>query len=304
MRRQANRIATSILDALVQNDVEIHQVLSKHSTLSAPKSVIIHRSDFSVNSLREVFQNAAPDLLISTFAGGSYEIQRTIIDAAVAAGVCRFIPADFGNDTLNQAIRERLPPSRERAQVIAYLRDLSSGGHLEWSAVATGCLLDHGLKSGSLGFDIQWQSATLHGSGSERFAASSVAWIGQVILSVIQHWDEVRNQYLYAAGFTTTANEILQCLEWTTGQQWEAGRGDVEDCVHEAERRIDRGFPDAGMFLMERSILYDEKLDAVRPFVEKDAKARLGLKGEQVKDVVESAVHQHDHHGKGGCGCD
>lgn len=280
-----------------------HLVVSKFSTSSA-KGVTLHNSDFTPTSLSAIFRKVAPELVISTFAGGSYEAQRAVIDSAIGAGVRCFIPAEFGQDALNEGIQQRLPPSKERATVIGYLEELSREGRIEWTAIATGCLLDHGLRSGNIGFDLQWQSATLHGSGDERFAASSTPWLGQVVFKVIEHWDSVRNQYLYAAGFTTTANDMLRCLEHVTGKQWEAGRGEVADCIHEAERRIDRGFPDAGMFLMERSILYDEKLDAVRPFVEKDAKAKLGLQGERLEDVVKEAMHHHDHHGKGGCGCD
>ena len=251
----------------------------------------------------KLLHNFKPDLLVSTTSGGSYDVQATIIDSALDAGVRRFMPVEFGHDSLNERLQARLPPLRERAKVIDRLRDLEYQGRIEWVGVATGVALEYGLASGNLGFDLQWHSATMHGKGTERFAASSERWVGKVVGQGVKQWEDVRNRYLYAAEVTTTANEVLECLERSTGSWWEAGRGDVDDCVREAERRIERGFPDAGMFLMERSVLYDEDLDAVVPFVSQDAKEMLGLRVGIVERVVEGAVHAHKHAGKGDCGC-
>ncbi|KAK3652783.1 hypothetical protein LTR56_005078 [Elasticomyces elasticus] len=200
------------------------------------------------------------------------------------------MPAEFGHDSLNERLQQRLPPLKEQARIIDYLKHLANEERLESVGIATGSLLDHGLWSGNLGFDLKWQSATLHGRGSERFAASSTQWVGRVVAAAVAQWDEVKNQYLHAAGLVTTSNEVLHCLEQSTGQQWEAGRGDVEDCVREAESRTERGFPDAAMFLMERSVLYDENLNAVGLFMTRDVKKMLHLVPEKVADIVGSAV--------------
>lgn len=271
---------------------------------TADGKVHSHSCSLSRASILDVFGQAKPDIVISTTSGGSYDTQKLLIDCAIETHVARFVPAEFGHDSLNENIQDRLPPLREKARSIRYLEKLSSERRISWVAIATGCLLDYGLQSGNLGFDVKWQSATLHGSGNERFAASSVTWQGSVIRNVITHWDLVQNRYLYVAGMITSANEVLQSLEDSSGKQWEAGRAETEECVREAERRINRGFPDAGMFLMERSVLYDENLAAAQPFVERDAKTTLGLPEERLEDVVRGVLHHQNHHGGGGCGCD
>lgn len=252
-----------------------------------------------------LFSELQPDLIISTVSGGSFDEQKRIIDSAVEAGVPRFVPPEFGHDSLNEQIQNRLPPSRERARTIEYLRQLAKDGRISWVAIATGVTLDRGILSGHLGFDLKWQSATLHGKEAAQFAASSYAFVGRVILAVIEQWPDVENQYLYAAGLTTSAGEIVKGLEKSTGKSFEVGRGEVTECIHEAERRIELGFPDAGMFLMERSVLYDEDLGATRPFEEVDAKSKLGLDKERLEDIINAVVHDYEHHGgQAGCGCD
>lgn len=300
---QDNFPASSIIKALCAADLEVHVVVP-YSPTSPDKSVTYHIADI-YKSLAPLFSSTKPDLVISAVAGGSFETQKNIIEDAVEAGVPRFMPAEFGQDSLNSKIQDRLPPSKERARTIEYLRQLSDDGRISWAAVATGIALDRGILNENLGFDIKWQSATLHGQGRERFAASSALWVGRAALAVIERWGDVENQYLYVAGMVTSADEVIDSLQRATGHNFEVGRADVEDCVREAERRIERGFPDAGMFLMERSVLYDESLAAVKPFMEQDANGRLGLDGEHLDDLIAHVTHDHEHHsGKVNCGCD
>ncbi|KAF9690987.1 hypothetical protein EKO04_010940 [Ascochyta lentis] len=261
-----------------------------------------HKSDFSPASLKSAF--AGQDLVISTNGGGDFEQQIGIINAAIAAGVRRFMPHEFGHDTLNKKIEKRILKSAGRAKVIDHLRKVSTDTpHFEWVGVATGYTLDTGLISGNLGFDMEWHSATVHGIGTETFAASSLQRVGQVVARVVEKWEEVKNQYIYAAGVLTSANEILRSAEKATHREFTVGNYDVEDCIREGEARIQRGFPDSGMFLLERSILYDEQLGAAEPFELYSSNELLQLVPESVETIVVNAYHDLKHHGKPGCGC-
>ena len=266
--------------------------------------VTYHDHNVVAAEIRPVFTEAKPHLVISTVRGGSFDIQKEIIDCAVECGVPRFMPSEFGQDSLNEKVQKRLPPSRERARIVEYLRELSQDGKISWAAVATGVDLDRGLLNGTLGFNLKWESATLHGRGYEKFAASSSGWIGQAVVAIVDKWEQVENQYLYAAGTVTSADDIIAVIERAVGKTFEVGRGEVDECVREAAKRIDQGYPDAGMFLYGRSVLYDQTLNATRPFKSDDAKNNLGLESQKLEDLIDSVLHQHRHHGGGiDCGC-
>jgi hypothetical protein len=259
------------------------------------------RSDFSPASLESAL--AGQDLVISTTAGGDSVQQIAIVDAAIAAGVRRFIPHEFGHDTLNKGISSRILKSAGRAKVIEHLQAASKvTAGFEWVGVATGYTLDTGLISGSMGLDLEWHSATIHGIGTETFAASSLQRVGQVVARVIDHWEEVKNQYIYAAGVLTSANEVLRSAEKATQREFTVGNYDAEDCIKEGEARIQRGYPDSGMFLLERSVLYDEELGAAEPFKTRSSNI-LQLEPEEVETIVKNAYHDLKHYGKPGCGC-
>ncbi|CAN9276073.1 unnamed protein product [Alternaria alternata] len=247
---------------------------------------------------------AGQDLVISTMSGGDSDQQIRIIDAAVAAGVKRFIPDEFSHDSLNEHIRGRIPKYAGRAKVIAHLQKIPKDHpDFEWTAIATGYTLDTQLISGNMGFDMEWHSATIHGTGTEPFSASSLERVGQIVVRTIQHWDEIKNQYIYAAGMITSANEVLRSAEKATGHEFTVGNYDVEECIVEGQKRIEKGFPDSGMFLLERSVLYDKTLEASKPFKDRSANSIMGLTPESVEVVVSTAYHDFKHHGKPGCGC-
>jgi hypothetical protein len=268
----------------------------------SPYAIEHKKSDFSPASLREAF--AGQDVVVVTMSGGDAELQARIIDAAVAAGVKRFIPHEFGHDTLKLGIQKRIPKYVGRAKVLHHLQKASQANPgFDWTAIATGYTLDVGIISGDLGLDLEWHSATLHGFGDECFAASSLERVGKVVASVIQRWNDVKNHYLYAAGVITCANEIIRLAESVTDCEWTVGTGDIEDCIREGESRIAKGYPDAGMCLLERSVLYDDELDASAPFQSQESNEVLHLSPESVHTIVENAYHDFRNHGKPGCGC-
>ncbi|KAF3047951.1 hypothetical protein E8E11_009073 [Didymella keratinophila] len=306
-------LCLSILNALKPAHGKQHHPHLRISVLTNPSqwlrlpphldtdAVRHHQSDFSPASLQSIL--TGQDLIISTTAGGDSAQQIRIIDAAIAAGVRRFMPHEFGHDTLNKGISSRILKSAGRAKVIEHLRAASKNANFEWVGIAAGYTLDTALISGNMGIDLEWHSATIHGIGTETFAASSLQRVGQVVAHVIDHWSQVANQYLYAAGVLTSANEVLRSTERATQHEFTVGNYDVEDCIKEGEARIERGYPDTGMVLLERSILYDEELDAAEPFKSRSSNKLLQLEPESIEAIVANAYHDLRHHGKPGCGC-
>jgi hypothetical protein len=193
----------------------------------------------------------------------------------------------------------------ERAGVIKRLRndEGTRGSSLQWVGIAVGCILDPVFLNGNLGFDLIWQSATINGTGDENFAVTSLKIVGVVVESVLRHWEEFKNQYIYAAGILTSANEIVTAFEKLTQSKWGVVHSDVEDCVREAQSRIERGFLSSGMFLLERSVLYDGSLHATKPFRCRRTNEILGLEPELVDEIAGQVFHDLRHRGRPSCGC-
>lgn len=308
-------LGIAIINALVPNDFHpdnltcsVSVLTYPHQSLSLPPHVspyaVEHKtSDFTPKSLQDVF--AGYDTAICTMSGGEFELQVRIVDALLAAGVRKFIPHEFGHNTLNPGIRARIPSYAGRAKVLEHLQNniSKSSSDFDWIGIATGYTLDRNLINGNMGLDLQWHSATVHGTGDEPIAVSSLERVGNVVRSVCQHWGDIKRHYIYAAGVVTTANEVIAAAEHATGQKWTVDNNDVQDSIREGVTRIERGFPDAGMALLERTVLYDEKLNASAPFKSNNMNELLNFHSESVDMIVETAYHDRQRHGKPGCAC-
>ena len=186
--------------------------------------------------------------------------------------------------------------------------------------------------SGNTGIDLKWQSATIYGSGSEIFfAGSTSSFVGKAVAAVLSHWNDddsdsglvsaagsggakgsngvdggsIVNKYLCIPALKLTLEQLVSGIEKETGRNYECVYVDRENLFEEAEKRLRGGWPDAGMFLMERGVLCDEECN--RGFFGAEAeelREMLGLEWEDLRNIIRDVVHEVRHRENGGCGCD
>ena len=66
-----------------------------------------------------------------------------IIDAAIRAGVQRFIPAEFGSNTEDPAVVERLPMFKSKLAVLDHLKMVSATNtNFSYTAICNGAFFD------------------------------------------------------------------------------------------------------------------------------------------------------------------
>ena len=114
-------------------------ILSRSSsTATFPANVRVHKvpDSYPESALIEAFQGQ--DVVISTLSLTNLGPQKTFIDAAVKAGVKRFVPSEFGADLSNGKAAELMPffykPKREIGE---YLVSKEKDG-LTWTGFTTG----------------------------------------------------------------------------------------------------------------------------------------------------------------------
>ena len=64
--------------------------------------------------------------------------QKKVIDAAIKAGVKRFLPSEFGSNTKNKKGQELVPIFKNKVQIVDYLKTKK----ISWTVVATGPIID------------------------------------------------------------------------------------------------------------------------------------------------------------------
>lgn len=77
---------------------------------------------------------------MSLIAGAAIGDQNKLIDAAIAAGVKRFLPSDFGSNTADERFISIVPILQAKKDTVEYLK--SKGDQISWNAVVNGLFFD------------------------------------------------------------------------------------------------------------------------------------------------------------------
>lgn len=78
--------------------------------------------------------------MISIVGNAGLAFQQKLIDAAVDAGVKRFIPSEFGNNTADDRVRALAPLLDGKKANVDYLKERQD--RLTWTALITGPFFD------------------------------------------------------------------------------------------------------------------------------------------------------------------
>ncbi|KAF5244797.1 hypothetical protein FANTH_7621 [Fusarium anthophilum] len=216
----SGNIGEPIVKALLAAGFHVTALARESSSATFPPGVDVKRVDYdSVESLESALQGQ--DAVVSAVTPTLLSKQVQIIDAAIAAGVQRFIPSEYGINTRtvdHPGLKTMVAP---KIQIVDYLIEKSKGTpSFSWTGLATGLFFDWGLSFGLIGFDKSTKSVRIVDSGNERFFTTNVPFIGKAVAAVLTHPEETANKYLTIASFTTTQNEVLELIERETGEKW------------------------------------------------------------------------------------
>lgn len=133
-------LGPSILTAFDSDPNFTVSILTRSSSASIfPAHLTVHRisDDYPEAELLKAFRGQ--DAIISTVATAVAAIkQKSFIDAAIKAGVKRFVPSEFGSDTRNEKAMSILPQYfKGKRETVEYLVGKEKEG-LSWSVFVTG----------------------------------------------------------------------------------------------------------------------------------------------------------------------
>ncbi|PTB65677.1 NAD(P)-binding protein [Trichoderma citrinoviride] len=261
---------------------------SSPSTL--PSGVRVVDVDFSsADSLAAAL--AGQDALVSTVGSGALnDEQKRLIDAAVAAGVRRFLPSEYGCDLQNE-LAAKLPVFAHKVEVAGYLEDKARTTPLTYTLVYSGPFFDWGLQHNFI-FKSAGSRPLLYDGGSTVFSTSTLDAVAQAVVGVLSKPEETRNR---AVRFQSVAISQAQLLaiakEVAPERDWQPEVVKLDDITKAADERLAKGLFDQETFTpyILRAI-NDERYG---PKFEKLDNELLGVKQlteEEVKAIVKEKL--------------
>jgi hypothetical protein len=231
------------------------------------------------------------DALVSALPGRPYTVHLRMIDAAVQAGVKRFIPSEYGNNTCTAAA-DLVPLYVDKAKVVAYRKTKESTG-LTWTAIHAGQFFDWGLESGWLDYHLEEKRVTIYDSGEKPWSTTNMGTVAAAVGTVLLKPDETKNKPIFVASFTVSQLQVLEELEKATGVKWDVQRMTEEAALQKA-RRLDNKDHSEGLKLLILMLLYADGTDRGANF-EKDGllcNKLLELPEENLSEVIVRVVKQ------------
>ena len=143
MLQASGTVGAPVVAALLESRFDVTPITRLESKATFPTEVTVKKVDItSGDALAETFKGQ--DAVVSTVTtAATSAIQKTLINAAVAAHVKRFIPSEFGFDT-QQARGTKVGNFMEsKIESVDYLIELSQKyDWFTWTSLSTGSFFD------------------------------------------------------------------------------------------------------------------------------------------------------------------
>lgn len=263
-------------------------VLSRQGSKSTfPSGVKIFHADYdSVSSLKDAFQGQ--DAVVSLVASAALGAQDKLIDAAIEAGVNRFIPSEFGSNTPDKRTRKIVPVFETKFSIVNYLK--SKEHDISWTSVITGAFFDMSLRDGFLGFHRSKKTATIYDDGKAVFSTTNLHQVGITLIRSLEKAELTKNQFVYVNSFQTSQKEILDLVERVTGEKWTVNHQTTAKLLEDGRARFQKGdfsaIPDlirVAIFDPSENLgdsspegLWNDKLNLPKEDIEATARTELG----------------------------
>ncbi|KAK3385416.1 hypothetical protein B0H63DRAFT_472888 [Podospora didyma] len=259
---------------------------STNSTPKFPEGLDIKRVDYtSFDALKAAFEGQ--DAVVSVVGGPGVPAQKIAVDAAVAAGVKRFIPSEFGINTRNVRGQPIAKIIGGKIAIVDYLQEVAKEHpEFSWTGLSTGLFFDWALERGTLSFNLKDKTASIVDSGNEKWQASNLPQIGKSVAAILNHPDETANKYLGTASFNLSQNELIGVVEELTGVKLAIIHLKSEDIQKAGEEKIAQGDFRAFLDFLRVHNFADGAGNALK--AEESANELIGLPYEDLRETVKS----------------
>lgn len=140
--KASGNLGPFVLDALNQYPQFTVSVLSRKGSKSTfPSHITVHHVAESYDEEELLPTLKGQDAVISLIRPGQQKEIKSLIDACVKAGVKRFIPGEFGSNSVPEAVREAVPWLQNKLNLVNHLKTKESDG-LTWTSVVCGAFFD------------------------------------------------------------------------------------------------------------------------------------------------------------------
>ncbi|KAJ5093278.1 hypothetical protein N7456_009139 [Penicillium angulare] len=236
-----------IIESLVSSGFQVTALIrnGKNSSFTTPvKKVTVDYA--SHESLVSALQGI--NAVISVLNGPGLDVQPALLDAAIDAGVSRFIPSEFGANTYIPATSQ-IPIFQGKIAFQKLLaQKVAEHPSLSYSLVIHNPLFDFCLAGGLL-CDVKNREMTIYDGGENKFSTTCLSDLGTVVVGILNNLEQTENRAIFIEGVNMTQNKLFGILEKVTGSNWTRKEETISDLNTAMYAEMSKEHPNPGVFV-------------------------------------------------------
>ncbi|KAH6961744.1 hypothetical protein EDB80DRAFT_830894 [Ilyonectria destructans] len=245
----AGSLGIEVLKGLVQAGFDVRVLSRKAGKVPTAyanqvKEVVVNYDDPA--SLKSALDGV--DAVVSTLGapavGGP---QRALLDAAVSAGVQRFIPSNFGCDQQNPLTRQ-LPVFAEKVKTEDYLTEKAESSSLSYTYVYNNLFLDWGFTHGTLA-NIKDRRVVLYNGGDLAVSVTRLATVAKGVVGVLKNPDATRNRSVRIEDGKISFKQIAAIAKDALPGQWTITEADTDALKETSDQALKAGTVEGWVWL-------------------------------------------------------
>ncbi|KAL2834775.1 hypothetical protein BJY01DRAFT_252854 [Aspergillus pseudoustus] len=237
------------------------------------------------------------DAIVNAITSFSVAEQLKFIDAAITAGVKRYLPSEYGLDNNTPTARELSVVFRDKGLVQDYLRQkVNEGSSLTWTTIACGMWIGWSLRNNFLGLHYPTRTITFTDDGRGSFSTTTLANTALALNRILLSPSTTANQIVFLSDFATTQEELVQTIERLTGEKWTRKSINTAEQIPALQKAFNSGDQFAGYGLINIGFTkgtYSGHFEPVYPLRNRE----LGLPENELEQVVRGALGEVGHPG-------
>ncbi|PYH40394.1 aromatic alcohol reductase [Aspergillus saccharolyticus JOP 1030-1] len=263
------------------------------ASLPSAAKVITIADSYPQEDLVKAFEGQ--DAVVNAITSFSVAEQLKFIDAAITAGVKRFVPSEYGLDNNTPAAQELSPVFKDKGLVQEYLRSKESSG-LTWTAIACGMWLGWSMRNNFLGLDYPNRTITFTDEGTGKFSTTTLSNTALALNRILLNPSSTANQIVFTSDFATSQKELVETIERLTGEHWQRKSIQTTELIPQLKAAWAQGDALAGYGLINIGFTqgdYSGHFEPARPVRNHE----LALPAKGLEEVVKEALAEVGHPG-------
>lgn len=233
------------------------------------------------------------DAVIDAISNPDPSTSMRLMDAAVAAGVCRYIPPEFSGDPANAKTRS-LPVLLGKTQAFEYIQKLAAENKITWTAISNNAFLDWALRMSFVNIDLLNKKIVLMNDGDHIFTWTVLSAVGTAVSNALMHAEKTKNRTCYIYSIQKSQKEVATLAKEAVGTEgWNTESVDMENVFREAMSAVNSG--NYSWQVMGDLIRYSISTPGFSGPVEKDDNDLLGVRpmsNDEVKSMIKEIYEE------------